>query len=116
MSALEKPHGSKCPPCTASHKLREVIHRGDKALPLARLVGGRGLSRGLCRSLGMTRRVRLHQGQAGARVVGFLTDLGEGGASAASPEGGAHTPGWPLQLHLHGAPPEAQLLPAGAAA
>ena len=66
VSALEKPHGSKCPPCTASHKLREVIHRGDKALPLARLVGGRGLSRGLCRSLGMTRRVRLHQGQAGA--------------------------------------------------
>ena len=92
MSALEKPHGSKCPPCTASHKLREVIHRGDKALPLACLVGGRGLSRGLCRSLGMTRRVRLHQGQAGARVVGFLTDLGEGGASAASPEGVAHTP------------------------
>lgn len=92
VSASGKPHGSACPPCTASHKLREVIHRRDQALPLARLVGGRGLDRGLCWSLGMTRRVRLHQGQAGARVVGFLTDLGEGGSSAPSPEGVAHAP------------------------
>ena len=92
MSALGKPHGSECPPHTASHKLREVVHRGDQALPLARLIGWCGLSWGLCRSLGMTRRVRLHQGQAGARVVGFLTDLGERGASTASPEGVVHAP------------------------
>lgn len=66
MSESEKPRGSEYPPCTASHELSEIVHRGDQALPLARLIGRRGLGWGLCRSLGMTRRVCLHQGQAGA--------------------------------------------------
>lgn len=115
MSESGKPQGSACPPRTASHKLREVVHRGDQALPLACLIGGRGLGRGLCRSLGMTRRVRLHQGQAGTRVVGFLTDLGEGGSSVASPEGVAHAPQAGHSTSVEH-PPAAQLLPAGAAA
>ena len=52
-------------PRAASHKLSEVIHGGDEALPLACLVGGRGLSWGLRGGLGVAGRVSLHQGQAG---------------------------------------------------
>lgn len=48
----------------ASHKLSEVIHRGDETFPLSCLIGGCRLSRGLGWSFGVGWRV--HQGQAWA--------------------------------------------------
>lgn len=57
------PQGTRHHPIPASHKLGEVVHRGDEALPLAGLVGVRGLGWGLRRGFGMARGV--HQGQAG---------------------------------------------------
>lgn len=46
----------------ASHKLSEVIHGGNEAFPLACLVGGCSLSRGLSWDFGVGWRV--HQRQA----------------------------------------------------
>lgn len=45
----------------ASHKLCEIIHRGDEAFPLACLVGGCRLSRGLSWGFGVGWRVYQRQ-------------------------------------------------------
>lgn len=55
-------HGTPVVALVASHKLCEVIHRGNEAFPLACLVGGCSLRRGLSWDFGMGWRV--HQRQA----------------------------------------------------
>lgn len=56
-------HGSgTAGPLVASYKLCEIIHGGDEAFPLACLIGGCGLSRGLNWGFGVGWRV--HQRQA----------------------------------------------------
>lgn len=65
-------HGTPVVALVASHKLCEVIHRGNEAFPLACLVGGCSLRRGLSWDFGMGWRV--HQRQAWVRIVHFFTD------------------------------------------
>lgn len=76
----------------ASHKLCEVVHGGDEALPLASLVGGQRLSWRLRGGFGVGRVVHLHQGQAGVCILGGLTDLRGDEVSSASLAGLARQP------------------------
>jgi hypothetical protein len=67
----------------ASHKLCEVIHGGNEALPLACFIGGCSL-RGLSWGFGVGWRV--HQRQAWVGIVHLFTDLEREKALAVSPE------------------------------